>query len=238
MRRLIFHPLVMLMTFLTGLAVTLLIAFAGDGLMRVLDEPSESIPALCRSASGELSTSCLQIGDQETEEAAVYSALIDRMKEGERGGLVVVQDQTVRGNQNYEDASEDYNLDLIFASLKRDFPRADRETLESFHANNRQLHPIEYPFLPHIKYKLISQQEVERFSYREAGSWWETFYQNYPGADGFFVLSKIGFNREMNQALVYRVFACGSTCGFGSYVLLVKEAGVWRIRSEAGNWIS
>ncbi|HEY6188997.1 MAG TPA: hypothetical protein VIW80_15180 [Pyrinomonadaceae bacterium] len=238
MRRLVFHPLVMLMTFLMGITVTFLIVVAGGLLARVLDEPSQYIPALCQSASDGVSTSCRQPPRQEDEEAAVYSALIDRMSEGERGALVVVQDRTVRGNSYLDDPSEDEHLNRIFASLQRDFPRADRETLESFHVNNLQHYPIEYPFLPHIKYELISQQEVERFSYREPGNWWEAFYRNHPGANGFFVLSKVGFNREMDQALVYRAFACGSTCGYGSYVLLAKEAGIWRIKSHAGDWIS
>jgi hypothetical protein len=47
MRRLIARPLVLLLTFLMGLFVTVLLTFAGDGLARLLYEPSESIPALC-----------------------------------------------------------------------------------------------------------------------------------------------------------------------------------------------
>ena len=238
MRRLIFRPLSMLLAFLTGLFLTFLITFMGDGLARLLDEPSEFIPALCQSDSRELSAFCPQTSTQRFEEAAVYSALIMQMKEGERGTLVVVQDRTVSGNQYLDDDREDDRLDRIFESLKRDFPLAERGTLESFRANNLQHYPMRAPFLASIKTKLISRQEVERFSYREPGNWWEAFYRKHPGATGFLVLSRVGFNREMNQALVYRAFSCGSTCGYGSYVLLVKEDGVWKIKVRAGDWIS
>lgn len=238
MRRLIFRPLVMILAFLTGISLTFLITFMGDGLARLLDEPSESIPALCQSDSSELSAFCMQTGGQEAEEAAVYSALITQVRDDERGTLVVVQDRTVRGTPYRYHDSEDAYLDEVFESLQQDFPLAERETLIGFQANNRQDYPIREPFLSRIKTRLISQQEVERFSYREPGSWWEAFYRKHPGATGFFVLSRVGFNSEMNQALVYRAFSCGSTCGYGSYVLLVKEAGVWKIRGQAGNWIS
>jgi hypothetical protein len=228
----------MLLAFLTGLFLTFLITFMGDGLASLLDEPSESIPALCRGDSRELSAYCPRTGERESEEAAIYSALIMQMEDDERGTLVVVQDRTVSGNNTLFDASEDEHFNRIFESLRQNFPGAERGTLESFRASNLQCYPMTEPFLAGIKTELIGQHEIESFSYRESGSWWEAFYRKHPGATGFFLMSKVGFNGEMNQALVYRAFACGSTCGYGSYVLLVKEAGVWKIRAEAGTWIS
>jgi hypothetical protein len=58
MRRLIFRPLVLVSTFLLGLFVTFLLTFAGDGLTRLLDEPSETIPALCRVGQDSASVPC------------------------------------------------------------------------------------------------------------------------------------------------------------------------------------
>lgn len=238
MRRLIFRPLSMLLAFLTGLALTFLITFMGDEFGRLLDEPSDTIPALCSNGE-EFSAFCTRTGEQEREESAVYAALImQQMRADDRRTYVVVQHETVKGSHHLSEASGEDHLDGIFESLRWDFPLAERETLLSFRTNNQQHYPINRPLPLPIKTTLIRRQEVESFSASEPGSWWAAFYRKYPGADGFFVLSKVGFNSEMNQALVYRAFSCDSTCGHGSYVLLVKEAGVWRIKAQAGSWIS
>jgi hypothetical protein len=236
MRRLIFRPLVLVLTFLLGLLLTSLLTLAGDGLARLLDEPSETIPALCRGDRDSASVPCSQPAVPGDEEAAVYSALIEQADVNELGSLVVIQDQTVRGDYFPFDASQDGRLDRIFGALKRDFRLADEATLTSFRANNERAHPmIDHPFLRQIESKLISPQSIPNASHVD---WWETFRQTYPGATGFFLFSKVGFNSEMNQALVYRAFACADTCGYGSYVLLVKEDGAWRIKTQAGHWIS
>lgn len=240
MRRLIIRPLVLLFTFLTGLLLTFIFTFDGDGLLaRLLDEPSENIPALCRSDDSDSFALCSQMTAQEEEEAAVYSALVEQMSSNDRGSLIVVQDQTVNAYGLPKVALEDDPVDRLFETLQSDFPFAEQATLASFRANNEESWPITNPFLLRTKSRLISQQQVRRFSLQKPGSWWAEFYRDYSGAAGFLMLSKVGFNREMNQALVYRAFACGDTCGFGSYVFLVKECGGrWRIRSVAEAWVS
>jgi hypothetical protein len=238
MRRLILRPLVLVLTFLLGLFVTLVFTVAGDLPAWLLDEPSDTIPALCRSSHSRADALCSRpdkIEDEESEEAAVYSALIEPVSIHERRSLVVIQNETVTGNQFHVNMHED-RLDTIFEALKWDFPLADPATLDSYRVNNEQPHRMtEHPFLLRIKSRLIRRQDMPNTSH---GEWWDDFYRQYPGAEGFFTLSKVGFNREMNQALVYRSFACQDTCGYGSYVLLVKEGGVWRIKAQAGQWIS
>ncbi|MBA3766442.1 MAG: hypothetical protein H0W99_05535 [Acidobacteria bacterium] len=239
MRRLIIRPLVLTLTFLTGLFITFIFTSAGDGfLARPFDEPSENIPALCLSDCSESSACCPQTPAQEAEEAAVYSALVEQMSTIDRANLLVVQDRTVNAYSFPHAALEDDPVDRLFEALQLDFPFAEQETITSFRTNNEQSWPITKPFLFRTKSRLISQQEIERFSPSKPGIWWEAFYRDYRGAAGFLMLSKVGFNREMNQALVYRAFACGDTCGFGSYVFLVKKGGVWRIKSVSEPWVS
>jgi hypothetical protein len=239
MRRLIICPLVLTLTFLTGLLLTLFFISAGDGLTRLSGEPSENIPALCRSDFLEGSAFCSQATAQEAEEAAVYAALVEQLSIADRGSLIVVQDQTVNAHSFPMAALEDDPSERLFEALQLDFPFAEPTTLASFRANNEKSWPMANPFLLRTPIRLIGRQEVERFSTQESGIWWEAFYRDYRGAAGFLMLSKVGFNRELNQALVYSAFACGDTCGFGSFVFLVKECGGrWRIRSAAEPWVS
>lgn len=240
MRRLLIRPLVLTLTFLAGLVLTSIFTFSGDGLLaRLLDEPSEGIPAVCLSDCSDASALWWQTPAQESEEAAVYAELVEQMHVNDRGLLLVVQDRTVNAYGFPRAALEDDPLERLFETLQLDFPSADPSTLMSFRAINERSWPITNPFLLRTKSRLISQQETnEIYSLQKPGVWWGQFYREYAGAAGFLMLSKVGFNREMNQALVYRAFACGDTCGFGSFVFLVKEGGRWKIRSVAGQWVS
>jgi hypothetical protein len=245
MRRLIFLPLVLVSTFALGLFVTFLLTFAGDALSRLLYEPSETIPALCRGAQGPESLPCARLYLQESEEAAVYAAVLDKTDIKMNGRPVVIapevviQDQTLGGEPFLMNSAAHESLDRMFEALKRDFPLADRAALDSFRAMND--HPyliLEHPFLVRTRSRLISHQEVERFSRTTPGLWWDAFFREYPNAAGFYTLSKVGFNPELTQAIIYFDFSCGDTCGYGSYVLLVKEDGAWRPVGQAWQWIS
>lgn len=241
MRRLVFRPLVLVLTFLLGLFVTFLLTFAADWTARLLYEPSETIPVICRGFGNSEPALCSRPNLQESEEAAVYSTLIEQSAPYYHAvgtPLVVIQDQTIRGDHILAGSDEYESLDTIFAALKRDSPLAQRATLDSFREANDHSYPmLKHPFLARIRSKLISRQEVEEAS-RHYGRWWETFHRKYPDAAGFFMLSKVGFNPEMNQAIVYRAFACGDTCGHGSYLFLIKEGEVWTIKAQAGQWVS
>jgi hypothetical protein len=234
MRRLIYRPLVLLVTFLMGLCVTFLLTLAGGGMERLLDEPSDTIPELCRNnGRSVIFASCSQAAS-ETDEYAVYSAVI--YQRAAAGGLdaispVVIQDQT----------ATDYYLNAYLSEaieeLKQSPPLLEQETVESFRNGNRQAHPLKNLFELPFRTILISPGAVEVY-FGNVGLRWQAFYRRYPGAQGLVTLSKAGFNRSMNQALVYRAFTCGDTCGYGSLVFLVKEGGVWKIKGTAGQWIS
>jgi hypothetical protein len=51
-------------------------------------------------------------------------------------------------------------------------------------------------------------------------------------------VSRVGFNRARNQALVYGYYHCGGLCGEGEILLLEKIDGYWLIRNRVGLWIS
>ena len=55
---------------------------------------------------------------------------------------------------------------------------------------------------------------------------WKQFNKRYPNAPGIFVVSRIGFNRDHTEAVMYAAKACGNLCGDGQYVWLVKRDGV------------
>ena len=61
---------------------------------------------------------------------------------------------------------------------------------------------------------------------------WRAYYRKYPSSPGFIMLSRVGFNRQMTEAVVYVERACGSLCADGLFKLLEKEGDRWYIRNS------
>jgi hypothetical protein len=61
----------------------------------------------------------------------------------------------------------------------------------------------------------------------------------YPDAFGVVGLSRVGFNAEMNKAVVYiSQGSCGLGCGEGTCMMLVKEDCKWKVKGRSGVWMS
>jgi hypothetical protein len=57
-------------------------------------------------------------------------------------------------------------------------------------------------------------------------------------AHGLVTVSEIRFDEKHEHAIVWYGFVCGSLCGNGGTVMLVKENGVWKRGQNCSNWIS
>ena len=68
------------------------------------------------------------------------------------------------------------------------------------------------------------------------GNWgelqWINYYRRFPDSRGFTMLSRIGFNTERTQALLYIGSRCGPGCGDIHFLLLEKTNGVWATKKE------
>jgi hypothetical protein len=51
-------------------------------------------------------------------------------------------------------------------------------------------------------------------------------------------VSRVGFNPEGNQALIYMEHGCGTLCATGNFILLQKGPGGWKITQRYTPWIS
>lgn len=167
-------------------------------------------------------------GDRESDEYDVYAALIDEMYVDERVKLIVIVDHT--------DADYSEDLDQTLQYVTENISGIQQETLDDFKAQNAQSHPLRDDFNLRVPHGLISQREMkEIFS---TGSGWDEFYQKYPDSQGAMTLSRVGFNREGDQALVYVGNQSHWLAGAGYYVLLARQDGAWVIQDNVMVWIS
>ncbi len=174
---------------------------------------------------------CMQeetpINDTEAEAYAVYSALI-----GERFDefVIVIKDHTAYDRAAREDLSGRLQW------VKETMPAAQQETLNDFLANNEQSYPLKDFFDIRGTVILISEEKLRKIFQGEFD--WLEFYVYYPFSQGIMTLSRVGFNAEMDQALVYTGNQSGSLSGAGYYVLLTKEEGNWTIQDDTIVWVS
>jgi hypothetical protein len=120
--------------------------------------------------------------------------------------------------------------------LQKEAPSLRLATISNFHkANARQAH-LALRFHLHLQYQLVSAEKIGSIV-KDVSSWPE-YYKQYPGAQGYLALSRVGFSPDGKQALFYASNRCGGKCATGSYVVMEKHGSAWRILKEVFVWMS
>ncbi|MEO6393056.1 MAG: hypothetical protein ABIP75_14505 [Pyrinomonadaceae bacterium] len=104
--------------------------------------------------------------------------------------------------------------------------------------NRRRTYELLKDLFPHPeKIILINDSETnELFSDRTEG--WKLFYVRYPNSQGMTTLSRVGFDSNKTEAVVYFGTQSDWLAGAGYQVILRKTEGIWKIASRRMLWIS
>lgn len=86
--------------------------------------------------------------------------------------------------------------------------------------------------------QLVAVEREAFFAALNRGSGSERVAQQLGSARAFVSLSRVGFSRDGQLALIYVEVYCGALCGYGSYHVLQREEGRWRTIVEHVNWVS
>lgn len=155
------------------------------------------------------------------EEATVYSALINEQLEVPfsylMGDPIIIVNSTV-----YDTVNDDYLYDST--------PSLYKNTIEDFKEVNKESQTLDVSLSLNKPYEYITLPIDE--------NGWIELEQKYPNAISITSLSKIGFNKELDQALVFMSYYCGNKCGLGNIYFLVRKEGTWKIENTIGVWIS
>ena len=87
-----------------------------------------------------------------------------------------------------------------------------------------------------VKVMLISRRETREIFWK--GEDYFEFYAKYPYSQGSTIFSRVAFNSEKTQALIYVGNMVGYDNGVGYYALLTQEDGTWVILGEIVIWVS
>lgn len=106
-------------------------------------------------------------------------------------------------------------------------PQPSLDTLEDFQQVNRRLLQLDVAPLASLPVILKTNRELRQLKKRDDQLWVPVVH-----------MSRVGFNREWTEAVVYVQYMCGPWCGGGGFILLGKVDGTWRIRASRSSWVA
>ncbi len=169
------------------------------------------------------------------KEYAVYSAVINKMFAGgkvtfdtqAKVKLLVITDHNITTLRAYPPE----NLDF------RRLPELSEQTFNDFVHKNKEVQKLKDNFKIELKRTLIKKDEIEDI-FTGGENNWEKFYKRFPDSGGYIGLSRVGFDKQKKQAIVYMEHYCGDLCASGYFLLLKKGKEGWKVVSGYMPWIS
>lgn len=164
------------------------------------------------------------------DEYDVYSSAISRLLEKHRSSSVVILERT-------EDVSDPHSVTSEWVHRCETLPGGGQRVTDDFRDSNQRPVELRRNFNLGVEYKLISHDELKTIP--EERMRLEGYRAKYPDSYGVISLSRVGFNEDKTQALLYiSQISCGSGCGEGICMLLAKENSAWKVMAERLSWIS
>ena len=172
--------------------------------------------SLCACAPPQLTSK----RDRHSEDPAVYRAVLDSLPVAQTGRHPT---QLVIVDSTFTIRSEDLDLEKG--------PSVDSAAISDFQQRNRESHSLTYLSSPGLSAPvvLINRNALKSFLKNGPEAYWTEFYRRYPGSDGNFSFSSIGYSADGNTALLAVDRACGSLCAALSSVVVKRERGRWRV---------
>ena len=160
------------------------------------------------------------------EEYEIYSSVIKQLYILPETKLIMIEERTFR----YDFGGGD---DEPWREKKKGLI-IDESAVEDYEARNSQKWLLnKASFKLPVRTNLITDLDLKAIFH---GNWgdleWINYYRRFADSRGFVMLSKIGFNTQHTQALLYVGSRCGPGCGDIHFLLLEKTNGTWTTKKE------
>jgi hypothetical protein len=167
------------------------------------------------------------------DDSAVYTAVLRELYQAAKGRPIILSDQTALGvppgmvgNLRVQGPQTDTFLDRISPEARQNYEDVN---------NHSSLHlPSPCKFVPECS--LVNLADVA-LQVKDAKAW-HKFMTKHANTPGIIIVSRIGYNRTRDQAVVYSGMSCGMLCGQGEFSWLTKHDGVWSVEASNVVWIS
>ena len=223
MRQVVFGPVAAIVGFLVGVGAVMLVGiltFQPVGETAVSD--AVQAPAFEGPQTLEYWVpSCSRHG--EGDETGVYRAVLSGARYS--GRTIVVQEMSSRGDELMNKIEQARGV--------------SGEAIRDYKVRNLEPGSLRWIGSISPRIEFLSEDEIDRIFPEDASVYpWTDFYKRFPGSSGLVSLSKIGFNNDHTQAIVYVANVCGGLCGSGEFVVLKKVRGRWVVDRRDQLWVS
>jgi hypothetical protein len=178
--------------------------------------------------------------DVTSEEYAVYSAVLSDLGKPEHKEVkwneknqFFLSDKTATSLEGFQTRPEIAK----WSSRSGSTDKPSKATAESFNSKADGSCRLKRSLELNFHYVLLPGEEIREF-FKNGATGWSKFYEKYGMASGYWELSRVGFNNENSEAVVYLGHHCGGRCGTGEFFLLRKEMGKWVAKNRVMVWIS
>jgi hypothetical protein len=161
---------------------------------------------------------------------AVYSSVLAQHYDRGLPTPLIVLGESVDGP---DDAVIDEHYRLMLQSALSPLSAETVAALEGTQATPR---PISAEMSLRRPY-LIMSRAVRDSLFVVCPGGWPRFAGKYPDARGYITLSRVAFDPERSQALVYSEDRCGMGCGEGTFLFLRRIAGGWKVTKKLTVWV-
>ena len=151
---------------------------------------------------------------------------------GSRSGLVVILGRTtVTDMLVSKNRLDGYRVLLATVSHARHkLPVISQWAILNLLVANLRPQELREDFTIPAKYVLATEADTALYGT-------PAFEQKFPRNYGYLTFTRVGFNRELTEAVFYTEHVCG-LCGEGKYVYMRKLNGKWVVQAEAWAWVS
>ena len=200
--------------------------------------------ALCGGAAGQNPTTDAKPSENavqaptslSADEAAVYSAVFASLFEAGPGRPIVVENRTSIGvppgmwaTTSVQGADTSKFLAKLSADTRADYQAKNKKSMAL---------PQRCELAPECSAEDVVSLTAIVVTKNKNDKGWKNFFSKYPNAPGILLVSRIGFNSDKTEAIVYAGKSCGTLCGEGYYVRLTKIGERWAVADQTTVWIA
>jgi hypothetical protein len=162
----------------------------------------------------------------EAEEYEVYAAVLEAEFIFTHTERIIIQNGIV------EDGIEVLLESAVYAA---EALTVTDNLLDDFRAKNQEVYHFENNFDLDAPVILLNREEICQIL---EGADWDNFHSQYPHSGGLKEFSRVAFNAEQTEALVYIGNTAWALMGWGQFVLLTKDGEKWVVIGRHITWIS
>jgi len=173
------------------------------------------------------------------DEYAIYSVIINQLHYEDRLRSFVLRDHTAPCGRASDWCAE--------KQVSSHLPNLRPETIDDYVLQNRESAALGESFELKRPAVMVSDRDLAGLLIKTnlkvnfatlpgRKIEWGEFYSRYPLSPGVISVSRVGFDSQIQQALVYEEIVGNSDGAWGRYLLLTKESGRWLVQDKTESY--